>query len=106
MDKPASGEGKFTTPVYLLAPGGVGDEQAAVLTERPTSFSGKVLGVLDNRKYNSERLLISVANQLRSHYELSDVRLHKKPAFNVEVAQEQLAEMAWECDLVITGIGD
>ena len=101
-----AGDGRFDAPVYLLAPDGTRDDEALPLAERPASFAGKVLGVLDNRKHNSERLLMSVAEMLRGHFDLGDVRLHKKPAFNVEVAREQLAEMTRGCDLVLTGIGD
>ncbi|MBI3089323.1 MAG: hypothetical protein HYY96_01535 [Candidatus Tectomicrobia bacterium] len=106
MVQPSAVEGAFAAPLRLLAPDDVGEAEALPLAARPASFEGRVLGILDNRKHNSERLLLEVGELLRRQYRLRDVRLHKKPSFNVEVSPELLQAMVQECDLVVTGIGD
>lgn len=81
-------------------------ESAKALAPRPDTLSGKVLGLLDNRKANADHLLLALAEQLQERYELKDIVMLTKPIFSRPAPPEMLEQLAAECDVVLTAIGD
>ena len=73
---------------------------------RPKGINGLRLGFLDNTKPNSDRFLLHLAGHLQAHYELANVRHHRKHDSSSPVGKSLLAELAQECDAVINAVPD
>ena len=75
-------------------------------SERPKGLNGLRLGFLDNTKPNSDRFLQQLAGRLQDHYELADVRYHRKHDSSSPAGESLLDELAKECDGVINAVPD
>ena len=75
---------------------------------RPTlaSLEGKVVGFIDNSKPNFNILADDLGALLVEKYGASRVIKTAKPASSVPAKEDVIAQLARECDLVITGSGD
>lgn len=76
------------------------------LAPRAGGLTGKVIGLLDNGKHNSDRLLKQVADLLIREYGVKQVVTQKKPSAFRPAPDEQLDALAQSCDLAVAGIGD
>jgi len=65
-----------------------------------------VLGLIDNRKPNANRLLRLVAQELGARLPISGVEVLSKPASSRPIEPHEAVEMAARAHLVITGVGD
>ncbi|MFC1982274.1 hypothetical protein ACFLV5_00555 [Chloroflexota bacterium] len=70
------------------------------------SLDGRVLGILDNSKPNSDRILDMVAKFLGDKYKLAGVVKRRKSGAGWGTPNELLDELAKESQFVITGVGD
>ena len=70
------------------------------------SLDGKVVGLLDSTKRNSDRFLDGLGALLEARYDLKGIVRERKPYFGNPVPTEQAASLAGRCDVVITGVGD
>ncbi|NEE04790.1 UGSC family (seleno)protein [Phytoactinopolyspora halotolerans] len=91
----------------LLDPTGM-DERSAdgTLAPRPTSLRGLTVGLLDNTKVNATPLLRGIADDLVDRFGAGDTRLYTKDYFGTPVKDELLRQIAAECDVVVTAVGD
>ncbi|MEX0429246.1 UGSC family (seleno)protein [Nocardioides sp. DS6] len=91
----------------LLDPTGM-DERTAdgTLAPRPVTLRGLTIGLLDNTKPNATALLRAIEAQLRQRTEIGETRLYTKDYFGTPVKDELLTQIAAECDVVITAVGD
>jgi len=80
--------------------------EAVAPCERPATLEGKRLGLLDNGKRNSRRVLVHLAAVIGAAYPLADLVLRTKPSASRAAPPEMLAELTSACDVVISGIGD
>jgi hypothetical protein len=76
------------------------------LAPRLATLDGARVVLLDNGKWNSNRLLDGVEALLREHRRPAEIIRLKKPAFTRPAPPELLAELARRADAVITSIGD
>lgn len=90
----------------LYSPLAEGTTPRRALARRPRSLDGKVLGVLDNGKWNAGKLLAGIVEALRKDHGFQEVVLVKKPAFSRPAPPELLDDLARRCDVVVTAIGD
>jgi hypothetical protein len=65
----------------------------------------KVLGLLDNRKGNADRLLMKLGERLGERYALLDIVYLTKPIFSRPATPAQIAQLK-ECDVVLTALAD
>lgn len=72
---------------------------------REGSLAGRTVGLLDNGKMNSDKLLSAIGDLLREQ-EVKAVRMVRKPFPYRPADPEQLDELARSADLAVTGIGD
>ena len=73
---------------------------------RPKSLSGLRIGLVENTKFNSDKLLLKVADILEKEYGAAGHLICSKKNASVPAHDEILDDLAAKCDVVIAGIGD
>jgi hypothetical protein len=73
---------------------------------RLPALAGTRLGIIDDSKRNADMLLEELAEILRTCYEISDVRWHRKPSASRPADPAAIRELAEHCDSVIVAVGD
>ncbi len=73
---------------------------------RLASLAGTRVGLIDDSKRNADVLLEELADILRTRYEISGVKWHRKPSASRPADPEALKELVEECDSVVVAIGD
>ncbi len=74
--------------------------------QRPDSLQGKRVGLIENTKFNSDRLLIKIGDVLKAEYGAAEVRLWHKRNASVPAHEEIIEELRQTCDVMVAGIGD
>lgn len=74
--------------------------------ERPPSLEGRRLGVLDNGKPNSDRLLRALVDGLVASTGVVPGPWERKPAIGRLVPADMAGRLAAGCDVLVTGVGD
>ena len=93
-----------TIPVY--DPRGVVEAAPMTTAPRVKKLAGLRLGLLDNTKWNANKLLRGVRDQLAQKHAFSAINYYRKESFSLAAAPGLLAEIAASNDIVITAIGD
>ena len=73
---------------------------------RLASLAGTRLGIIDDSKRNADVLLEELVELLRTRYEISDVRWHRKPSASRPADPAAVRDLAENCDWVMIAIGD
>jgi hypothetical protein len=73
---------------------------------RPGSLAGKRVGLVENTKFNSDRLLQKIGDILVADHGAADVRLWRKHNASVPAHDEIVQEIRATCDVMVAGIGD
>jgi hypothetical protein len=94
------------SPVLVFDPRGVVDLAVAPLAPRKPKLEGLRLGVLDNSKWNANKLLRGASAALTERIKLAAVNYYVKQSFSKDAAPELIAEIARHNDIVLTAIGD
>ena len=81
-------------------------EQAIAFVPRPSSLRNLRIGLIENTKFNSDKLLLKIAAVLEKEYGAKSHILRSKRTAGVPVEEAVIQEMADHCDVVIAGIGD
>jgi hypothetical protein len=95
-----------TDDLTAFDPRGRIDAERVGLAARPAALAGLRLGVLDNTKWNANRLLRKTAARLEAEAGLGAVRYYRKESFSKAADPGLLAEIVAANDLVLTAIGD
>lgn len=91
-------------PVYDPR-GKVGGEERAT-APRIKSLEDLRLGILDNTKWNANKLLRQIRDEITGSHKFSAVNYYRKESFSRFAAPELLAQIVRENDIVLTAIGD
>ena len=91
-------------PVY--DPRGIVTATPQPIAPRVGRLDGLRLAVLDNTKWNANRLLRKAADQLAAEHRFGGVTYYRKESFSREAAPELLDTIAAASDIVLTAIGD
>jgi hypothetical protein len=94
------------SPVLVFDPCGGVDLVVAPLAPRKPKLEGLRLGVLDNSKWNANKLLRGASAALGDDIKFSAVNYYVKQSFSKDAAPELIAEIACHNDIVLTAIGD
>ena len=95
---------KNSTPVY--DPRGVVEATPMTTAPRVRKLEGLRLGLLDNTKWNANKLLRGVRDRLAERHGFSAVNYYKKESFSLSATPGLIAEIAANNDIVVTAIGD
>ena len=71
-----------------------------------SSIAGKVIGVLENRKYHAEAFLHELQKILEQEYGAKQVVYATKFSYSAPCADETIDALVAECDAIIHGIAD
>ena len=80
--------------------------QRVAFAPRPGSLAGKRIGLVENTKYNSDRLLQKIGDILTSEYGAAGTRMWRKHNASVPAHGEIVEELRQACDVMVAGIGD
>ncbi|HET9491249.1 MAG TPA: hypothetical protein VFR64_16035 [Methylomirabilota bacterium] len=92
--------------IELLDPTTPAARQAIAYTARPTSLTGKRVALIENTKFNSDRLLQKIGDLLVQEYGAASARMWRKRNASVPAHEEIVEEVRRTCDVVVAGIGD
>ena len=92
--------------IEILDPTSEVTAQAIAYAPRPDSLAGKRVGLIENTKFNSDRLLQKIGDVLRSEYGAAETRMWRKHNASVPAHQEIIDELRQSCDVMVAGIGD
>jgi len=87
-------------------PRGALDHQVTPLAPRPAVLSGLRLGILDNSKWNANKLLRASLAGLAARHGFAGTNYYVKHSFSKDAAPELIGRIAAENDIVLTAIGD
>lgn len=94
----------MTQTVY--DPRGVVTAEARPRAARRPDLAGLRLAVLDNTKWNANKLLRRMSDRLADEAGFAEVRYYRKESFSKVAADDLVAEIARDNDVVLTAIGD
>jgi hypothetical protein len=92
--------------LVVFDPRGVVEAERISPAPRATGLAGLRLGVLDNTKWNGNRLLRKTAARLDQRFGLAAVNHYRKESFSKYADPALLTEIAADNDIVLTAIGD
>ena len=90
----------------VFDPRGRVDAERRVPARRVASLEGLRLGILDNTKWNANRLLRKTAARLEEQHRFAAVNYYRKESFSKDADPALLAAIAIKNDIVLTAIGD
>ena len=79
---------------------------ALTLARRPDSLAGLRLGLVDNTKFNSNTLLVKLAERLNRRHGTRVTVTRRKRSPSHEIDGDDIKTLRSQADLVVSGIGD
>ena len=73
---------------------------------RPDSLKGKRVALIENTKYNSDRVLEMIGEILRDEYGVVETKLYHKRYSSVPAHEAIINDVRDTCEFMIAGVGD
>jgi hypothetical protein len=80
--------------------------QTIAYAPRPGALAGKRVALIENTKFNSDRLLARIGDLLKAEYGVAETRMYRKHNSSVPAHAEIVEDIKRTCDLAVAGIGD
>ena len=80
--------------------------QAIAYAPRPATLQGKRIGLVENTKFNSDKLLAKVGEILKKEYGAAEYKMWRKHNSSVPAHDEIIDEAKRGVDCVVAGVGD
>jgi len=80
--------------------------QPLTYVPRPDSLKGKRVGLVENTKFNSDKLLQKIGEILKTEYGAAETRMWRKHNSSVPAHDEIIDEAKRGVDAIVAGIGD
>jgi hypothetical protein len=90
----------------VFDPRGVVEAEELAPAPRVRELAGLRLGVLDNAKWNANRLLRKTAAKLQEQISLAAVNYYRKESFSKDADPALIETIAANNDIVLTAVGD
>ncbi len=87
-------------------PRGVVETKPLALAGRVGGLDGLRLGVLDNTKWNANRLLRKTVTKLQQEFSFAAVNYYRKESFSKDADPALIEAIADNNDIVLAAIGD
>ena len=91
-------------PVY--DPRGVVEAAPLASAARAPKLEGLRLGILDNTKWNANKLLRGLRERLAQKHAFGAINYYRKDSFSSNAAPALINEIAAANDIIVTAIGD
>jgi hypothetical protein len=92
-------------PLTVVNPTSQSEAETLRLAPPLPSLAGRLIGLLDNGKANSDRLLARIEAILRDRHGVREFIHRRKPDFSRPAPVQLLRELS-ACDAIITATGD
>jgi hypothetical protein len=92
--------------IELLDPTAEVTAQGIAYVDRPATLEGKRVGLIDNTKFNSDRLLERIGAILKAEYGVAETRMFRKHNASVPAHEEIIVELRRGFDAMVAGVGD
>jgi hypothetical protein len=92
--------------IEILDPTTEAATQTIAFAPRPPALAGLRVGLIENTKFNSDRLLQKIGEILKTEYGAAEVRMWRKHNSSVPAHQEVIDELTRTCDVMVAGVGD
>ena len=90
----------------VFDPRGIVETEPLALSERPVKLDGLRLGVLDNTKWNANRLLCKTVARLQQEFSFAAVNYYCKESFSKDAEPALSESIAANSDIALTAIDD
>ena len=80
--------------------------QPIAYVDRPHSLAGKRVGLIENTKFNSDKLLQRIGEVLKAEYGVAETRMFRKHNASVPAHEEIIVELRKGFDAMVAGVGD
>ncbi|MBV8936027.1 MAG: hypothetical protein JO095_09500 [Alphaproteobacteria bacterium] len=90
----------------VFDPRGVVETKPLALAKRPAALDGLRLGVLDNTKWNANRLLRKTVARLQQEFSFAAVNHYCKESFSKDADPALIENIAANSEIALTAIGD
>jgi hypothetical protein len=92
--------------IELLDPTTEAVTQTIAFKPRPDSLIGKRIALIENTKFNSDKLLKRIGDILKSEHGAAEVKMFRKHNSSVPAHKEIIEEVTSTCDVMVAGVGD
>ena len=90
----------------LLDPTVEQPQQAISFAPRPSALAGKRVALVENTKYNSDKLLERIGNILKAEHGIASFKIFHKHNSSVPAHKEVVDEVEAGYDVMVAGVGD
>ena len=92
--------------IEILDPTTEAATQTIAYAPRPASLEGKRVALIENTKFNSDRLLGRIGDLLKSEYGVAEWTLYHKHNASVPAHAEIIDAITKSADVMVAGVGD
>jgi hypothetical protein len=92
--------------ILVYDPRGVVEAAPLASAARARKLDGLRLGILDNTKWNANKLLRGLRERLAQKHAFGAINYYRKDSFSSNAAPALINEIAAANDIVVTAIGD
>ena len=92
--------------IEILDPTVTAATQPIAFSPRPEALAGKRVALIENTKYNSDKLLARIGEMLKSEYGVAEWTMYRKHNSGVPAHEEIVEAIKTSADVVVAGIGD
>jgi hypothetical protein len=92
--------------IPIFDPRGIVESASLPIAARPEKLDGLRLAILDNSKWNANKVLRASIAALEKTVKFGQVNYYVKQSFSKDAAPELVAEIAANNDVLLTAIGD
>jgi hypothetical protein len=92
--------------IEILDPTTEAATQTIAYAPRPAALEGKRVALIENTKFNSDRLLAKIGDLLKQEYGVAECRMYRKHNASVPAHAEIIEEVKKSADVMVAGIGD
>jgi hypothetical protein len=89
----------------FIDPTARGGKAEVAMAPRPKDLAGKVVGLLDNGKEQSDVILQTLGDALRERYGVARVVMRRTGSYTKPAPQQLIDEMAAEVEVAIAALG-
>jgi hypothetical protein len=92
--------------IEILDPTVAASTQPVAFAPRPAALAGKRVALIENTKFNSDKLLARIGDILKQEYGVAEWTMYRKHNSGVPAHQEIVDAIKTSADVVVAGIGD